>query len=59
MMRSRWSWYLAAFAVVIGGAIAALALMLVAYVYGSERSGSDMEIAAGLGTAIGGTLMLI
>jgi hypothetical protein len=54
-MKSRWS--LLAIAAASGGAMAALTLVLVAYQYGNQPSASDMELAAELGAAIGGTLI--
>jgi hypothetical protein len=52
-------WYLLAFAVPSGGAAAVLALVLICYHYSNQPSVPDMALAAGLGAALGGALMLV
>jgi hypothetical protein len=56
-VRMKSTWSLLATAVASGGAMAAVALAVVAYQHGSQPSASDMELAAELGAAIGGTLL--
>jgi 4-amino-4-deoxy-L-arabinose transferase-like glycosyltransferase len=53
------NWSLRLTAILGGGAITLLALVLVAYQYGNRPSMSNMELAAGLGAAIAGVLTLI
>ena len=53
-MKSNWS--LLAITVPGGGALAFLALVLVAYQYGHLPSIPDMQLAAELGAGIGGVL---
>jgi hypothetical protein len=52
----RWNWPLRLTAMFGGGALALLTLVLVAFQYGNLPSVSDMGIATGVGTAIGGVL---
>ena len=53
-MKSNWT--LLAITVPGGGALALLALVLIAYQYGNQPSTPDMQLAAELGAAIGGAL---
>lgn len=53
-MKSNWS--LLAITVPVGGAVALLVLVLLAYQYGNQPSTTDMQLAAELGAAIGGAL---
>jgi hypothetical protein len=48
---------LPAIAIASGGALAALTLVLVAHKFGNQPSMTDLEGAAELGGAIGGTLV--
>jgi hypothetical protein len=50
---------LLAIAIVSGGAIAAITLLLVARQFGNQPSVTDLEGAAELGAAIGGTLIYV
>ena len=52
-------WPLRVLAILGGGTLTLLALVLFAYQYGNQPSVSDMELAAGLGAAFGGALTLI
>jgi hypothetical protein len=50
------NWLLLAIAVPGGGALALLALVLIAHQYGNQPSMPDLGLAAELGAAIGGAL---
>ncbi len=52
-------WPLRVLAVLGGGCLTLLALVLVASQYGNQPSLPSMELAAGIGAAIGGALTLI
>jgi hypothetical protein len=58
-MKRKRNWWLLSLAIVSGGALTVFALVLVADQYGNQISLPDVELAAGLGGAIVGALMLI
>jgi presenilin-like A22 family membrane protease len=53
------NWLLLGIAILGGAALSSLILILVAYQYGNQPSVRDLELAAVLGGAIGGMLILI
>jgi hypothetical protein len=53
------SWLSVGTAILCGGAITLLALLVIAHRYGNQPTMPDMELAAGFGGAIAAALILI